>query len=432
MNTISSAQFAQIARDHTTPLYVYDEAAILARCAEVKAMPSAFGLSVGYAMKANANRALLQLIHQQGIHIDASSLNEARRAHLAGIPWRDIMLTTQEVQDDANLKDLETMMTEGLRFNVCSHRQLTRIADFAAAHRIPLARRVHPGEGSGESATRNTGDHDSSFGVHLSDMAAVQRLATERGVVFDTVHVHIGSGGDPEAWRRNIDRQLDILAQWFPQATRVNFGGGFKVARMPDEADADIQALGAYAKARVLDFYQRTGRRLHTEVEPGTFYLANAGYLLTRVIDKKQTGAQGHRFVLLDGGMEVNTRPLLYGARHPFWVISPDGHLRSSDFAPNDMPADARPQVVVGRCCESGDAQTIDAAGRIAPRIMAEPDIDDLVVIGGVGAYAASMSPFNYNSHLQAAELLLRTDGRVQCIRQRQTMAHMLANELPL
>ncbi len=87
---ITGADVAAAARMVGTPLYLYDEAFILERCREISSMPNAFGLSPRYAMKANSSRALLQLIASQGFGIDASSLNEARRAHAAGLPLSSI------------------------------------------------------------------------------------------------------------------------------------------------------------------------------------------------------------------------------------------------------------------------------------------------------------------------------------------------------
>jgi len=307
-------------------------------------------------------------------------------------------------------------------------RQLVQIADFAATNDLPLSMRVHPAVGSGESATRNTGDKYSCFGVHLSVLEDALAYATDKGIVLNQVHVHIGSGGDPEAWRANIDRELSFVEQYFPDADRVSFGGGFKVARMPGETAADIVDLGNYARQRFEEFYARTGRKLTMEVEPGTYIVANSGYLVTRVIDLKHTGDNGFEFLVVDGGMEVNTRPLLYGSQHPFYILSADGQLLSSDYAP-EAGIDIDERVIVGRCCESGDSQSLDEAGHIIPRRMGDPKAGDLVVVGGCGAYCAAMSPFNYNSHVQAAEVLVRADGSRQLIRSPQTLEQVWQNE---
>ncbi len=428
---VTARQVLQAADQHGTPVYLYDERQIVDQCRSVLSMPNAYGLEARFAMKANSGRAILQLVAGQGLNIDASSLNEAKRAQAAGIALARIMLTTQEVPAGADRADLETMLLGGLRYNVCSLRQLELVADFAAAHRLPLSLRVHPGVGSGESATRNTGDKYSCFGVHLSDLPQALALAAAKGVFFEQVHAHIGSGGDPEAWRANIDRELGFVEQFFPAATRVSFGGGFKVARMPDEKAADVADLGGYAKRRFEAFHARTGRKLVMEVEPGTYIVANAGYLVTRVIDRKHTGEGGFDFILVDGGMEVNTRPLLYGSRHPFYLLAANGKLLSSDYQPSIGHALAE-RIVAGRCCESGDSQTLDDGGHIVPRRMGDPQAGDLLVIGGAGAYCSSMSPFNYNSHLQAPELLVRGDGTLQLVRRREAVAEIWRNELPL
>ena len=415
-----------------TPLYLYDESVILQKCRDVLSMPNAFGMTVRYAMKANANRALLQLITKQDLHLDCSTLNEVRRAHAAGISYNKMMLTSQEVPRERDRRDLESMIKKGLSYNVCSLLQLELIADFAVKHNVSLSIRINPGVGAGESVTRNTGDKYSSFGIHLANMDKTLRIIKEKGLLINQVHVHIGSGGDPELWRENIDRELAITEKYFPDAETVNLGGGFKEARMPDETAADIQVLGEYAKSRFEDFKNRTGRELHMSVEPGTYIVANSGYLVTTVMDEKWSGPTGFEFIILDAGMEANSRPVLYGSRHPFYVISKEGKLHSSEFDLNTMKYELDHRVVVGRCCESGDSQSLDYQGHIIPRTMADPDVGDYVVIGGTGAYCSAMSLKNYNSLPQAAEVLLKEDGELKLIRKQQSLDQIFENEIEL
>lgn len=421
------ASFSKAAQLYGTPLYVYDEALIVERCKAALAMPNAYGIHVRYAMKANSNRTLLQVIDRQGLLIDASSLNEAKRAVLAGIVPEKIFLTTQEVPAGEERADLEDLMKKGMIYNVCSMRQLELIADFAREHDMDLSMRVHPGVGSGENVTRNTGDKYSCFGVHREDLGKALALAEEKGVRFTEVHVHIGSGGDPEVWRSNIDLELSIVEEHFPDCETISFGGGLKEARMPNDTYADIEDLGNYAKEKIEAFYERTGRKLMMEIEPGTFIVANAGYAVTEVKDKKRTGSDGFNFIVTDGGMEINARPLTYGSEHPFYIITKDGKLRSSEFDLSNIDYEG---IIVGRCCESGDSQCLDSGQNIVERTMAEPEIGDLVVIGGAGAYCAAMTPFNYNSHTQAPEVLAAADGSLKLIRKPQTLEQIVENEL--
>jgi len=227
-------------------------------------------------------------------------------------------------------------------------------------------------------------------------------------------------------WRQNIDLLLGIIEEHFPKADTVCFGGGLKEARMPGEYAADVPLLGSYAKMQIEDFYNRTGRKLKMEIEPGTYITANAGYAVTRLVDKKKTARSN--FIITDGGMEINSRPLLYGSKHPIYIIAANGsRVISSEFdeAKHDFEA-----VVAGKCCESGDCQTLDMDGHAVAREMVEPSINDLVVIGGVGAYCSSMSPYNYNSHPQVPEVLFTTSGDLTQIRRRQTLEQMLENEV--
>lgn len=430
--SVTSGIIAKAAQKFATPFYLYDEQTILNKCHDVLLMPNAFGNDVSYSMKANSSMALLQLITGLGIDLDLSSIYEGMRAQRAGIELSRMMLTTQDVPFGAIRSDLENMILNGMKYNVCSIRQLELVADFAVNNKIKLAIRLHPGVGSGESVTRNTGDKYSCFGMHMNDLAKVLDFSRKKGVIFDQVHVHIGSGGDPQLWRENIDRELAFVEKYFPDATTVNLGGGFKEARMPDEKPANIRELGLYAKQKFQEFYNRTGRQLKMAIEPGTYIIANAGFLVTSILDKKSTGEDGFNFLISNGGMESNSRPLLYGSRHPFYVVSKNGNLLSSEFDLGELYPETDYRVIVGRCCESGDSQSLDAHGHIIPRLMANPQLDDYLVIGGTGAYVSSMTLVNYNSYFKPAEILLRTNGDLQLIREQQTLQQMVENEKPL
>lgn len=423
---LDSETIANVVREFGSPAYLYDEDLILKRCEDCLKMPHAYGLTVRYAIKANPNRALLKIIFDAGLHFDASSLNEVTRAHMSGIPYNKIMLTTQEIYEGENMKLLESLLLEGLNYNVCSLRQLHLIGDFSCANDFHPGIRIHPGVGSGESATRDTGSEYSCFGIHLSDVDEALKYAWGKWIKFKHVHIHIGSGADPEMWKQNIDRELEIIAKHFYEAETVCFGGGLKEARLPGDDAADLEYLGKYAKEQIKKFNKKHKRKLKMEIEPGTYIVANSGYVVSRVIDKKSTPLSN--FIITDGGLEMNPRPLYYGSGHPIYIVSEDGSkLKSSEF--KDIPGDFS-AVVAGKLCESGDCQTLDDAGNPVARKMAEPDFGDIAVIGGAGAYCSSMAPFNYNSHVQAPEVLYTVGGKLKLIRQRQTIDQLLANEI--
>jgi len=425
---LDAAIIPKIAGQWGTPVYLHDQQYIENSCDQLLNMPNAYGLHVRYAMKANSDRTVLRVVTNKGLDLDCSSLDEAARAHAAGIPYGRMMLTTQEVPIGEERAELEEMIKAGLRYNVCSMTQFQLIADFARNNNVDLSIRVHPGAaGGGESTTRDTGSEYSCFGVHLKDVPQVKALADQQGLRFTQVHVHIGSGGDPEKWRENIDRELGFVKTYFPDATTVSFGGGLKVARMPGEKQADITSLGAYATQRIKEFREATGRQLQMEIEPGTFVVANSGHIITRIIDKKLTNEMN--FLIVDGGMELLTRPLLYGSEHPIAIVRQDGTLLSSEY--DGMPtAGLKSFGIVGRCCESGDSVRLDKEGNIVPLLIVEPEIGDYVVIGGTGAYSESMSPENYNSHRKPGAVMKTRSGELVLIRKKQVREQLVQNEL--
>lgn len=418
----------KIAQQWGTPVYLHDQEYIENSCQQLLNMPNAYGLHVRYAMKANSDRTVLRVVTTKGLDLDCSSINEAARAFAAGVPYARMMLTTQEVPTGEERTELEEMIKAGLKYNVCSMTQFQLIADFAKNNNIDLSMRVHPGAaGGGESATRDTGSEYSCFGVHLNDVPTVKGMADKLGLRFTQVHVHIGSGGAPEKWRENIDRELGFVKAYFPDATTVSFGGGLKVARMPGESQADIASLGAYAKQRIEEFKATTGRELQMEIEPGTFVVANSGHIITRIIDKKLTNELN--FLIVDGGMELLTRPLLYGSEHPIAIVRQDGTLLSSEYDIKPTAA-LKSFGIVGRCCESGDSVRLDNDGNIVPVLIAEPEIGDYVVIGGTGAYSESMSPENYNSHRKPPAVMRTRSSELVLIRKKQRREQLVENEL--
>jgi len=288
--------------------------------------------------------------------------------------------------------------------------------------------RVNPGLGTGAVNRVNTGGPASSFGIWHESLEEAKALAVRHRVTLGGLHTHVGSGGDPGVWTRVARMTLEIAGR-LPDVRVVSLGGGFKVARMPDESDADLEAVGAAVRGAFVEFERRTGRRLHVEIEPGTYIAANAGAIVASCVDTAGTGAGGYRFAKLDAGMTEILRPSLYGAQHPVEVVA-DGAGCPVGAGP-DRPR--TPVVFVGPTCETGDVLTPapgDPEG-LGPREVPRPGIGDLVVIGGAGAYCASMAAVNYNSYPAAPEVLREGEGRFRLVRARQTLEQMLANEAP-
>lgn len=420
INIIGRENWDEKFKNRKTPFYLYSLEILKKQIHRMKSMPNPYGLEVSYAVKANSNLSILKLIADEELCFDASSLNEVRRIEKLGLDLKRVMLTTQDVPDFEEIEYLKEKIIQGLKFNICSITQLKKIIDLKIDKSINFSLRVHTGVGSGESQTRNTGDKYSCFGVHLSDIEKFRELTARENIKINEVHVHIGSGSDPEIWMKNVEKQLEVIKDYFPETEIVNFGGGFRVARVEQDIEADIIKLGKYAGEKIEEYYKKHGVKLKMKVEPGTFITANSGVVVTRVIDIKATGEDGFKFIITDGGMETNIRPLLYGSKHPMEIIE-KGSLENkekTDF------------IVVGKCCESGDCQSLDSSGKIYEVKLPEPETGDYLIIGGCGAYSPVMSPANYNSYLKPEEVLIDEKGSLITIRKRETFEEMVSNEL--
>lgn len=410
---LSLAQAAAVRGQFGTPCYVYDQTRLEAAARDMLAVPSPFGSTVRYAMKANPNGAILRLFRSLGLHIDASSDFEVERALHAGFAPEQIQLTSQMPS-----RRLAEHVARGVWFNACSLRQLEIYGQAAAGGEVCV--RINPGLGSGGVNRTNTGGPASSFGIWHEYLGDVKAIAAKYNLRITRLHTHIGSGSDPEVWKRVTRMMLDIAAQ-LPDVTRVNMGGGYKVGRVAGEKTTDMQDIGGHVHKELLAFEDQHGRQLHLEIEPGTYLVANAGAVVAECIDVVDTGKDGYLFAKLDTGMTEVTRPSLYGAQHPIAVLTSEQR-------------DQAEVVFVGQCCESGDILT-PAPGDpelLAPRTVPQPRIGDLVVVGGAGAYCAAMSTINYNSYPQAPEVMLTPDGSLKLLRRRQQPQAVWANEVEL
>ena len=401
---------AEVRRRFGTPCYVYDRAALEAAARAALAFPAPFGLTLRYAMKANPSRGILTLFRALGLHVDASSDHEVERALRAGFSPERIQLTSQMPS-----RTLKEHVARGVLFNACSLHQLEEFGRIAPGSEVSV--RVNPGLGTGSTKRTNTGGPASSFGIWHEAMGEVAAIAKRHGLRIRRLHSHVGSGTDPEVWKRCARMTLDLVGA-LPDVATVNLGGGFKVGRMPEEPSVDLADVGAHVRGEIEAFRDRDGRALHLEIEPGTFLVANAGVIVASCVDVVDTGADGYVFAKLDAGMPEITRPSLYGAQHPIDVLARGREQAAIVF--------------VGPCCESGDILT-PAPGdpeALAPRWVPRPQIGDLVVVGGAGAYCAGMATINYNSYPQAPEVMLGADGSLTLLRRRQVPEQVWQNEV--
>ena len=396
-----------------TPVFVYDQRTLERQARLALQFPNAFGLTVRYAMKACPSAGILRVLTRMGLHIDASSGWEVRRALEAGVEPEKILLTAQQLPDD-----FAELVDRGVRLNACSLQQLACFGERFPKNKVGV--RFNPGLGSGHSKRTNVGGPSASFGIWHTHIGEVESLVRRFDLRLSLLHSHIGSGSDPEVWQRCARLTLGIAAL-LPEVATVNLGGGFKVGRMAYEASTDLVAAGEPVAEEFRRFAADSGRQLSLEIEPGTFFVAAAGAIVCSVVDVVDTGKEGHTFIKVDSGMTELLRPSLYGAQHPIVVVPKQ-----------DEPRGQGEYLVVGHCCESGDVLTPEPGNPegLQQRLLTRAHPGDAVVIGGSGAYCAAMAAKNYNSFPEAPEILLDDRGELHLLRRRQTLDQILANEV--
>lgn len=384
---INSTTIRELLLKHGSPLYVYNRRWLSNRCHELIEAAEMTDCIVRYAIKANPHPEIIKLFDQAGLHFDASSGFEVTRLIEQGIDPAKISLSSQQPP-----ADLEKLLKQGIKFVATSLYQLDLVAK--TQWQGPVAVRINPGIGSGHSQRTTTGGVSASFGIWHEYLPKILEWQSQSGSQIERLHVHIGSGADPAVWRKTIQQALAIVEQ-LPEVNTLDIGGGYKVARMPDEQATDMKEVMAVFKVELEAFAKQTGRNLNLEIEPGTWLVANAGTLVSNIVDIVDTGAEGYKFIKLNVGMNDILRPSLYGAQHPIKVLNDQS--TTDDY------------VVVGHNCESGDILTPKPGEpeMLLPRTLNQASIDDIVLIGGAGAYCASMSANGYNSYPDTQEIVV-------------------------
>jgi diaminopimelate decarboxylase len=411
---LSPEEVPAIAAAFGTPCFVYDQDSLESRYNYFASIPNAFGLKIRYSVKANPNRSILKAFDRLGADFDVSSVWEARRVVAAGISASKILMTAQETS--AGWEDL---CRAGMKFDAGS---ITQLEDYGRAFPgSEVSVRINPGFGSGLVRKLTSGGNHSSFGLWVGHLDQALKVAEQFHLKVVRLHFHIGSGHESTVLEDTVGLALQLCAR-LPSVEVLDLGGGYRIAALHSDPQYDHQAMGERIAARLRDFAKRHGRELKLELEPGTALASLAGSIVTRVIDKVDTGEDGYRFLKVDGGLTELMRPSYYGALHPLVTVRADGTL----------DADVEDVVVSGHCCIAGDVLTPMPGN--AEDIKAQPlstaKVGDFLVVERAGGYAASMSVKNFNSYPEAAETLRTAPGKYTLIRSRQTLEQMVQNEI--
>ena len=400
-------EVASLARDHGTPLYVYSWQHILGRLRLFKQAFDAVPHTICYAVKANSSLALMRGMAAEGAGFDIVSGGELARVQKAA---KTAIGRTVFAGVGKQVAEIDAALTAGiLMFNIESEAELALLAERAKALGRParFSLRVNPDVFTETHPYISTGLSAHKFGIDIKQARAIYKTAAKsKSLIATGVSVHIGSqirAVDP--FGSALERVAELVSQLRQDGTRVTHidaGGGLGIEYGGADFDA-AHAVQEYA-AQVLGATRHLG--LHLVLEPGRFLVAQAGALVTSVLNVKKNGDK--TFVITDAGMNDLIRPALYQAHHEIVPV------RQGTKA-------AAPVDIVGPVCESGDF-----FARARPLAPVKPG--ELLAILDAGAYGMSLAS-NYNTRMRPAEILV--DGSTsRVVRRRETLKDLFAAEV--
>ena len=400
------AMLTEIIKNHPTPFYLYDEAAIRANARNLLA---AFAWSPGFkeyfAVKALPNPHILKILRAEGFGADCSSLAELLLSQHAGLTGEEIMFSS----NDTPSQDFKLARRLGAIINLDD---ITHIEFLESCAGLPehLSFRYNPGPArSGGNAIIGKPE-EAKYGLTRPQLLEAYQLARAKGVTRFGLHAMIVSneldlGYLVETARMLFEIVVELKQQLGLTVETVNLGGGVGIPYRPEETAVDLQAFSAGVARAYQEFIVAGGLHpVKIALESGRMITGPYGYLVTKALHKKNIYKN---YIGTDACMADLMRPGLYGAYHHITVVGKENQ-------PCDHLYD-----VTGSLCENNDKFAVD---RRLPAI----ELGDLLVIHDVGAHGHAMG-FNYNGKLRPAELLWRGDGDVKLIRRAETIEDYFA-----
>ena len=396
-----SVPLKQIADEFGTPCYVYSRSALTQAYQEFDSAFANRDHLICYAVKANSNIAILNLLAQLGSGFDIVSGGELLRVIKAGGDPKKIVFSGVGKNTDEMRLALETNI---LCFNVESEAELIVLNQIAKdmGTIAPVSLRVNPNVDAKTHPYISTGLQENKFGIPANEAEEIYRSAHQYAHIrFTGLDCHIGSqltALEPFMQASNkMLTLLDTLQSQGLEITHLDLGGGLGI-RYTNETPPSIKD---YVSALCACTQQVKQRLL---IEPGRSLVGNSGILLTRIEYLKHTPARN--FAIVDAAMNDLMRPALYDAYHEILPV-----IRNKE--------EIRNYQVVGPVCETGDFLGHDRKLGLIN--------GDLLAIMSAGAYGMSMSS-NYNTRPRAAEIMV-DKNTIHIIRQRETIDQLIATE---
>ena len=401
--SIGGVSLGELVTTYGTPLFVYDETTLRARCREAVA---SFDDGVAFASKSFLCGAMARLAYEEGLCIDVATGGELDIVLRAGVPASRIILHGNNKSPD----ELERALAVGVhRIVVDNFDEIARLQRVVSLkHPLHCLVRVTPGVEAHTHEFIRTGQEDTKFGFSVATgdaRRAITALRAIGGVTVHGVHAHIGSQiFELDGFRESIAILADFTRD--DDFDELCIGGGLGVAYVAGESERSISEWGRAIRAAALEAGLPPYVRLLAE--PGRAIVARAAVTLYRVGAIKPVAQR--TYMAVDGGMSDNPRPVLYGSGYEAFDVA--------------HPLAARPQNVrlVGKHCESGDV-LIDEAW-----LPLETVVDSVIATPVTGAYGYAMAS-NYNRAPRPAVVFV-ADGVAREVLRRETFEDMARLEV--
>jgi len=398
-----------LAEKYGTPLYIYNEKIIRMRCNELKNLVPYENFKINYSAKSNSNLAILQIIKDENLNVDAISPGELYIEKMAGFTPENMLY----VSNNMSKEEMQHVVNEGIVISVDSSSQLDMLGSINNGGKVAV--RFNTGIGKGHHAKVVTGGSKTKFGVNAEYVDDVKEILKKHNLTLVGINHHIGSLFMESTDYINAATNLVNLAKNFDDLEFINFGGGLGVPykKQENEARLNLKELGENLNKVMENFASEYGKRVTFLIEPGRFISGESGLILGTVNTIKNNGS--NKFVGTDIGFNVLARPVMYDSRHEMEV-----YRNITGTTPDDNEI----VTVVGNICESGDILARDIN---LPKILE----NDLIGVLDAGAYGHVMSS-NYNSRPRPAEILIRENNEVVLVRKRETIEDLVKDFIAL
>ena len=399
---MKASTLTSIAKEHGSPIYVYDAEKIESQYNRLtNAFKNVGNLRINYAVKALSNVNILSLMHSLGAGLDTVSIQEVKLGLYAGVPAEMIIFTPNGV----SIEEIEEAATLGVQINIDN---LSVLEQFGNKHpKVPVCIRINPHVMAGGNANISVGHIDSKFGISIHQLPHIVRIVDNTGMRINGIHMHTGSDILDIDVFLHAAEILFSTAHSFSDLKFLDFGSGFKVPYHPNDIETNIEELGEKLGDRFAAFCQDYGKELTLTFEPGKFLVSESGYFLSKVNVVKQTTSTV--FAQVNSGFNHLIRPMLYGAQHHIENIS-------------NSKGRERFYSVVGYICETDTFANNRRINEISE--------GDILCFHNAGAYCFSMAS-NYNARFRPAEILWH-EGEAKLIRKEEQFDDLLNNQVVL